>query len=110
MANNPTSPTRVDANELRKIFNDQRISERGSIGELQVVVLEDRHPSLPLAQEPYCTRSQMVSYRDGTQEIARAHLYLRMDGSIGLSGKPDPKRVVFNGVMYSLYKKQQNTQ
>ena len=103
---NPTSIIRVDAIELRRIFNENRISERAKAGELVVVVLEDRHPALPLAQEPYCTKSQMVSYRDGVLEIARAHLYLRTDGSIGLSGKPDPKRVTIGEAMYRLHKKQ----
>ena len=47
----------------------------------------------------------MISYRnqDGN-EVARAHRYLRPDGEIGLSGKPDPKRVVFENMMYRLHK------
>lgn len=33
----------------------------------------------------------MVSYRSGGLEVAKAHRYLRRDGTIGASGKPDPK-------------------
>jgi hypothetical protein len=47
----------------------------------------------------------MISYRNKTNdEIARAHRYLRPDGSLGLSGKPDPKRVILEGTMYRLEK------
>ncbi len=47
----------------------------------------------------------MVSYRDGIQEIARVHQYLRTDGTIGASGKPDPKRLYADGKLYRLVKK-----
>jgi hypothetical protein len=50
----------------------------------------------------------MVSYRDtGNFEIARVHQYLRTDGSIGASGRPDPKRLFEEGTLYRLEKKQQ---
>jgi hypothetical protein len=68
-------------------------------------VLEDRHPALPKASEPYCTHSQMISYRDpDNNEVARIHQYLRPDGSIGASGKPDPKRLLHDGTLYRLVK------
>ena len=71
-----------------------------------MVILEDRHPSLTLACEPFCTRSQMVSYRDhDDSEIVRVHQYLRKDNSIGASGKPDPKRLLDDGTLYRLVKK-----
>jgi len=48
----------------------------------------------------------MVSYRDASgNEVARVHQYLRPDGTIGASGKPDPKRVFINGTLYRLVKK-----
>ena len=80
--------------------------DRAKSGELATVLLDDRHPSLTAANEPFCTRSQMVSYRqsDGT-EIARVHQYLRMDGTIGASGSPDPKRLYEGGILYRLTKK-----
>jgi hypothetical protein len=47
----------------------------------------------------------MVSYYDSAgNEIARVHQYLRRDGKIGLSGKPDPKRLFENGVLYRIHK------
>lgn len=65
-----------------------------------------RHPSPPAASEPFCTWSQEVSYIDPTtnEEVARAHRYLRPDGTIGASGLPDPKRVVHNGIIYRIIK------
>ncbi len=44
--------------------------------------------------------SQIISYVYEGTEIARAHSYLRPDGSIGGSGKPDPKLVVADGKLY----------
>lgn len=91
---------------MQKIFNDGGYWAKAQSGEFTVVVLEDRHPSLTLANEPFCTRSQMVSYRDlNGHEAARVHQYLRVDGSLGASGKPDPKRVFHDGELYRLQKK-----
>ena len=57
------------------------------------------------AREPFCTESQLVVYYDKNfQEIANAHQYLRQDGSLGASGKPDPKMVVLNEIIYKIRK------
>jgi len=104
----PTPFQRVSATEMCRMFNDGGYWEKTQSGELTAVVIEDRHPSLSLAREPFCTRSQMISYRDGTQEIARVHQYMRTDGTIGASGKPDPKRLFENGVLYRLHKKRKD--
>jgi len=43
----------------------------------------------------------MVSYRDGQDnEVARVHQYLRPDGNLGLKGRPDPKKVLAQGILY----------
>lgn len=90
---------------MRKLFNDNRLWERLQEGELTSIVLENR-PAPSTAGEPAGTLSQMLSYRDrDNNEIARVHQYLRADGSIGASGKPDPKRVFVDGVLYRLVKK-----
>jgi len=105
MTDYPSSIIRVDASFLQKLFNEGGYWERAQAGDLSMVVLEDRHPSLTLANEPFCTKSQMISYRDGILEIARVHQYLRTDGSIGASGRPDPKRLYHDGNLYRLIKK-----
>jgi len=97
---------RIQAGEMQKLFNDGRYWERVHSGELQVVTLEDRHPSLMAANEPLCTHSQMLSYRDPSgHEVARVHQYLRPDGTLGASGRPDPKRLFKDGELYRLVKK-----
>lgn len=89
-------------------FNSGRYWERARAGEFLIVVIEDRHPSLTKANEPFCTRSQMVSYRDANNdEVARVHQYLRTDGTIGASGKPDPKRLLENNILFRLQKHSQ---
>ncbi|OFW09537.1 MAG: hypothetical protein A3G20_02975 [Acidobacteria bacterium RIFCSPLOWO2_12_FULL_59_11] len=90
---------------MQKMFNDGSYWERSQRGDLSVVTLEDRHPALTVANEPHCTRSQMISYRDQNKnEVARVHQYLRPDGNIGASGKPDPKRLFQDGILYRLEK------
>jgi len=54
---------KVDAHDLRKLFNDGRFVERARLGELAVVLLDDRHPSSPRADEPYCTQVGICHYR-----------------------------------------------
>ncbi len=90
---------------MQKMFNDGQYWERSKSGGFSVVTLEDRHPALTAASEPHCTHSQMLSYRDNDgNEVARVHQYLRPNGNIGASGKPDPKRLFKDGELYRLQK------
>jgi len=99
---------RIPQVEMQRKFNEGRYWERLVEGEFTAVIMEHRHPSLMLANEPFCTFSQMVSYRDSQdKEIARVHQYLRPDGSIGASGRPDPKRLFEDGILYRLVKRPQ---
>ncbi len=96
---------RIDQDKMREWFNGDQYWEKAKSGEYTQIVLEDRHPSLTLANEPFCTRSQMISYRDAANdEVARVHQYLRTDGSIGASGRPDPKRIFRHGILFRLKK------
>jgi hypothetical protein len=104
---NSDKPTikRVAAPELCAIFNDGGYWDRAKSGELTQVIIEQRHPSLMKANEPFCTHSQSVSYRDSDgNEIVRVHQYLRPDNTIGASGRPDPKRLLKDGILYRLHK------
>lgn len=67
---------------------------------MREIVLKERHPAPPRSGEPLCTKSQIISYICGDLEIARAHRYLRPDGTIGGSGKPDPKLLVVGECRY----------
>ncbi len=61
------------------------------------------HPSPAPAREPFCTRSQILEYFDtaGTK-LAIVHRYLRPDGRIGASGRPDPKVFLDGDTLYVL--------
>jgi hypothetical protein len=97
----PHSIVRVSTLELRRMFNEERLYEQSKTGALRSVLTKEKHPSPQPAGEPFCTRSQMISYINAEgREIARVHQYLRPDGTIGGSGKPDPKRMLHEGTIY----------
>jgi hypothetical protein len=89
---------RVAPSELRRIFNEGGYLERVGSNEL-IEALESERPARPEAQQPLGTMSRMVWYyavdSDGTlAKVALVHEYRRPDGSIGGSGRPDPKRLI----------------
>jgi hypothetical protein len=92
---------RVPVEQIQRLFNNGRYWQMVQEGILQQTLLKDRHPTSPRAPVPYCTRSQYISYSDDAgQEIARVHQYLLPDGTLGASGKPDPKRLLHDGILY----------
>src|SRR6266480_714786 len=93
---------RVTAQQLRQMFNDGDYWGKTARGELYVLKQVDRHPALPKANVPVCTRSQLLSYHDRSgKKVAIIHQYLLPNGSLGASGKPDPKQLLHDGVRYS---------
>jgi hypothetical protein len=91
----------VSRQELYQLFNDGEYWERAQRGELHQQLRRDRHPASPAAPVPYCTRSQTIKYLDSTgAEVALVHQYLRPDGSLGASGRPEPKRLFVDGVLW----------
>lgn len=85
------------------MFNDGQYWERAQRGELRQRILKEGHPSPPKAREPFCTRSQYIAYIDlEGKKVAGVHQYYRRDGTIGLGGKPDPKELLVDGVLYVL--------
>ena len=78
---------------IRQLFNNGKFFERVQSGEIRTRITRHSHPD-KIAQEPICTWSQMVLYIDENDEpLAHVHQYLRPDGTIGASGRPDPKRL-----------------
>ena len=98
MAEDPTWPGHYeltsDLEALRRTFNDLRYFDRALSGDLSILVRRDSHPEPSPVGHPSCTRSQFVLFVDGETLVAAAHLYLLPDGSLGGSGKPDPRVVV----------------
>jgi len=92
---------RVGKAELRRLFNDNGFERRASSGALRLKIVRDSHPSAPAADEPFCTRSQIMAYLDARgRRRAVAHRYLRQDGTLGASGQPDPKALRIGVVVY----------
>jgi hypothetical protein len=93
---------RIASEELRQTFNEDQLWERAQGGEFQERVLKSRHPAPRASGEPFCTKSQMVGYHlpDGSR-VCLVHQYLRPDGTLGASGRPDPKALVKDGVLYA---------
>jgi hypothetical protein len=97
---------RVTTEELRQLFNSLCFWERVRSGELYAQIKTEGHPSPLKSGQPLCTLSQMVAYFDANnQEVARVHQYKRPDGSLGASGRPDPKRLLVDGIIYILKSK-----
>ncbi|MER3485577.1 MAG: hypothetical protein C4345_06035 [Chloroflexota bacterium] len=87
------------------MFNDGEYWERAKRGELITVLRRNGHPTAPIAGEPYCTRSQILEYwTTDYQKIAIVHQHLRPDGTLGLSGRPEPKILIINGVFFRALK------
>jgi hypothetical protein len=85
----------VTKEEIRKVFNDNLFYQKTLTGEIKTVLKRNSHLKKPPEGEPYCTHSQIVLYYDQSGLwVALVHQFLRPDGKIGASGKPDPKRLI----------------
>jgi hypothetical protein len=91
----------VSDEELRALFNASGYEALLQNGVLVETIVADRHPSSNKAGEAPCARSQLIGYRDEAGVIlARVYRYLRSDGTLGASGRPDPKFLLYEGVIY----------
>jgi hypothetical protein len=89
----PRTTRRVSAEILRTRFNDDQIWERVEAGEL-VAVDADQRPAPAARNQPPGTVSVMIHiYTRDLHKVAVAHCYRLPDGSIGASGRPDPKKL-----------------
>jgi hypothetical protein len=94
---------RVDVWEMRCKFNRGRFWQRALSGELISAVKASGHPAPEKSGQPICTQSQDVYYYDQDHyEVARVHQYVLADNTLGASGLPDPKRLVYKGIEYRL--------
>jgi hypothetical protein len=83
------------------MFRDPSVEGRITSGELRSELLWEGHPSPRSSGEPFCTRSQILSYYHyNNTKIAVCHQYKRPDGRVGASGRPDPKRIFIRGTVY----------
>jgi len=82
--------------DIRNRFNRGRFWERAQAGELGVRVRDSYVPRRRIKGEPSRTKTQMVEYLDPVtgRLVALVHQYRRPDGSLGGSGRPDPKELL----------------
>jgi hypothetical protein len=92
---------KVSPSRLRELFNSGDYSDRISAGKLVPKVLREGHPAPPKSHEPPCTKSQILAYLDARgHRVVIVHQYLRTNGKLGASGRPDPKKLYEAGVLY----------
>jgi hypothetical protein len=97
---NPPPPSRITAWKMRWFFRKHNIWQKVKRGELTAVLVSD-HKCIREANQLPGAKSQMLEYRDSNnQTVAKVHQYTNPDGSIGAFGKPDPKSLMINGVLY----------
>jgi hypothetical protein len=91
----------VAPEELRRRFNEGNYEDRKNAGEFREFERYSYHPSPPPAEEPECTHTQMIAYLDHEDcRIVNVHQFLRKDGTIGAKGRPDPKAMLIDDILY----------
>lgn len=92
----------VSAKELRTYFNEGRYEELVAHGALHEKLIREGH-ARPEANQPPGTKSQVLAYMNPMgRQIAVVHCYLRPDGRLGGSGRPDPKKLFHDNTLYIL--------
>lgn len=93
---------KVSPNTIRMLFNASEYPQLINNGELEKVTLKMKVLQNPgLRNLPNGTKSEIILYRDRTRDLfVIIHQYLKPDGTLGASGKPDPKRIKIEGKMY----------
>lgn len=87
--------------ELRQIFRNANILGQEREGKLTRTVLKSGDFTVKLEGEDDYVRTVITGFFTlSNDEVARTHHYERRDGSIAASGLLDPKRVMWNGILY----------
>lgn len=92
----------ISSDSMRRIYNKSQYPDMIARTSLTREYLRDSHLKNPKDyQGPYCTRSQTIRYYDANgQWVLEAHQYLRPDGTLGASGRQDPKRLRIGSTIY----------
>jgi len=101
MSDTPLETKRIPEHELQQMFNEGDYAGRLRRNELTAHLLKDG--PAPLRDDlPPGSRSQMVVYRDTQTRkvVAEVHQYMRPNGTLGASGKQDPKRIFVGNIAY----------
>ena len=105
---NNLSTVRVSGPRIAEIFNTSQHATSIANGEYRVEVTTDKVIRDETADDkkfPRGTRSQYLRYFDSDNNwVVGMHQYLQPDGTIGASGRPDPKHVVIGNTIYEFGK------
>jgi len=85
----------ISKESICRMFNESQYPSMITEGQLMPKLLRNAHLKKPEEKrEPYCTHSQMIRYSDQAGHwVVVVHQYVRPNGTIGGSGRPDPKRL-----------------
>lgn len=91
----------MPAEVIRDLFEKAGYAQAIAEGRYSAQVRRQSHVQIPRSGEPYCSWSQLVSYRDTAGiQVVLVHQFRRPGGTIGASGRPDPKFLLHEGVIY----------
>lgn len=95
----------MPADKLRELFNQSQYPELIQQNKLVKEIVRSRllQESALLGKTlPPGTKSEIIIYHDPANKglYAKVHQYILPDGTIGASGKPDPKAILLDGKMY----------
>lgn len=92
----------VSRQRLRALFNEGKYWTRARNREFTLEYLYNKRVPAKAGQ-PRGTKSQIIAYINSNgQQVALVHQYLKPDGTLGGSGKPDPKELLEGEVLYKI--------
>ena len=95
---------KVSPSTIRDLFNGSQYPGLIANCALKKEFIRRKHLQNPSQRgEPPCTHSEIIHYISTDGELSvKIHQYLRPDGSLGASGKPDPKKLKLEGKIYTI--------
>lgn len=92
----------VTEQRIRELFNKGQYWARARNGEFTLDYIYNK-PAPPQAGQVPGTKSQIIAYINSNgDQIALVHQYLQPNGSLGGSGKPDPKLLLEGQILYQI--------
>jgi hypothetical protein len=90
---------RISEESIRRLFNDGRYWERAMQGEFKMIT-RDSSPAPKETHQRPGAKSEIIEYYSSEDKIAVVFQYTNPDGSLGASGKPDPKALLVGDTLY----------
>jgi len=95
---------RVDEWNIQCRFNRARYHKRLLAGEFTSKTYPGKKPKAESGQAADAKTNEIVYFDKDNNEVARIHEFLNSDGTIGASGKHDPKELLSGGVKYRMHR------